>query len=173
MKESQVEEFLDIVDQDDNVISSMPRSKVYEQQLFAQMRSVWLMLKNRDGQLWIPRRAYDRKILPGYLDGSVVGHVSAGESYEQALIRETHEEVGLDLVHYDYSFLGKVTPFQDQAFCFAAVFECHIDTAPKNWNKHEFAGWSWLYPEQLIEQYDQGILMKDTLPIILKKFYTK
>ena len=62
MKVTQQEEILDIVDQNDEVITSMPRSEVYAQKLFSQMRSVWLLMKNSKGELWIPRRALDRKI---------------------------------------------------------------------------------------------------------------
>ena len=93
------DEILDIVDVHDQVIQSMPRALVYQKNLCSQMRSIWLIIKNEQGQLWIPRRSWTLKQLPGYLDGSVVGHVRAGETYEQALIRESLEEIGYDLTN--------------------------------------------------------------------------
>lgn len=171
MKQQQQEEFLDIVDQNDQVIKSMPRSQVYDQKLFSQMRSVWLLLKNSQGQLWIPRRCSTRQHLPNYLEGSVVGHVKAGENYQQALIRETMEEVGFDITQKRYKLLGKLTPQQHQTFCFATVYECMIDKAPANWNRDEYSEWSWLYPQDIITCAGQGEKIKDTLLVVLKMFY--
>lgn len=165
------EEILDIVDEQDQVITSLPRSKVYAQKLFSQMRSVWLLLRNEKGQFWIPRRSYDRKVCPGHLEGSVVGHVQAGETYEQALIRETREEVGFDITHKPYKYLGKLTPSEHHAFCFAAVYECDVKIAPRNWNQQEFCEWSWVDPAELRRRIDAGENVKDTLPIILTEFY--
>lgn len=165
------EEMLDIVDQDDNVIKSLPRSVVYEQELFSQMRSIWMLIKNDQGQFWIPRRCHKRKILPGYLDGSVVGHVQAGESYEQALLREAQEEVGLALQEGSYKLLGKLTPKKNNTFCFAQVYECQMNDAPKDWNRDEFSQWSWMSAQELAELFKQGEKIKDTLPVILKEFY--
>lgn len=165
------EEMLDIVDQYDQVITSLPRSVVYQDALFSQMRSVWLLLKNKKGQLWIPRRAYDRPILPGHLDGSVVGHVQAGETYEQALIRETKEEVGFDITDKSYTYLGKLTPSEHNTFCFAAVYECVVKVAPRNWNTQEFCEWFWISPQKLQQAIQAGEKVKSALPIILKNFY--
>lgn len=47
---------------------------------------------NSQGQFWIPRRTFDKKIFPGGLDFSVGGHVKSGESDETAFRREAVEE---------------------------------------------------------------------------------
>ena len=165
------EEMLDIVDKNDEVISTMPRSEVYAQDLCSQMRSVWLLIKNEEGKLWIPRRCNSRPILPGYLDGSVVGHVQAGETYQQAMIREAQEEVGIDMSKIPYKLFGKITPHEDESFCFATVYECALQQAPANWNQREFSEWFWLSPQELMQKILAGEKVKDTLPIILQKYY--
>lgn len=170
-KQSVVDELLDIVDEQDRVVNVLPRSVVYEQKLFVHIRSVWLMLKNVHGQLWIPRRSYSRTCLPGYLDGSVVGHVSSGEKYEQAMIREAMEEVGLNMHEVSYKLLGKLTPKKDRSFCFTQVYEAMIDQAPQHWNKEEFCEWFWLTPQELLQKCNDGDMHKNSLPTILKKFY--
>lgn len=166
------EEMLDIVDKNDQVLYSLPRSEVYKKNLCSQMRSVWLLLKNEKGQLWIPRRAFNRERLPGHLDGSVVGHVQAGESYEQALFREAIEEVGISMHDFSYKLLGKLTPEKDDVFCFATVYEAEIMQEPQAWSRIEFMEWFWLYPQEILQRVDDQDKVKDTLPIIIKKFYS-
>ncbi len=64
-----------------------------------------LGLPHRDVHVWITdgqnvleqQRAWDKKIMPGEWDIAVGGHVSAGESYLDAAVRETEEELGLRL----------------------------------------------------------------------------
>ena len=166
------EEWLDLVDEKDNVIGSMSRSEAYQKKMFSSLRSTWLMIKNSQNQLWIPRRRFDKKMLPGALDGSVVGHVSAGETYEQALIREAVEEVGIDLTQLDYRFVGKLNPHVDNGFCFAAVYEVCLEDVP-NWNGDDFVEFYWLTPQEIIDRLTAGDSAKDQLSIILKKFYLK
>lgn len=166
------DELLDLVDHNDCVVQTMPRSEVYQKNLCSQMRSVWLMIKNKDGQLWIPRRSWTVDRLPGHLDGSVSGHVQAGESYEQALIRETLEEAGIDLNLGTYRYLGKLTPHEHNAFCFAAIYECEVATAPLNWSRADIGEWYWMTPQELLKRCREGEMFKDTLPLVIRHFYS-
>jgi isopentenyl-diphosphate delta-isomerase len=60
-------------------------------------------LRHRDVHVWITngrdllqqQRNSDKSIMPNAWDISVGGHVSAGESYRDAAVRETYEELGL------------------------------------------------------------------------------
>ncbi len=60
-------------------------------------------LRHRDVHVWITNgrdvlqqlRNADKSIMPDTWDISVGGHVSASESYLDAAVRETHEELGL------------------------------------------------------------------------------
>ena len=165
------EEFLDLVDENDCVIQTVPRSYVYQNNLCSQMRSVWLFLKNKQHQFWIPRRSMTVKCLPGHLDGSVVGHVQAGENYQQALIREAQEEIRMDLSNDPVKFLGKLTPHEHGSFCFASVYELEIDKAPDNWNTDEIGDWYWMRAEQIIELCNTNEKFKGSLPMIIKHFY--
>lgn len=168
----QLDELLDLVDQNDCVVQTMPRSEVYQKNLCSQMRSVWLMIKNQQGQLWIPRRSWTVDRLPGHLDGSVSGHVQAGETYEQALIRETLEEAGVDLQQATYRYLGKLTPHEHSSFCFAAIYEFEVAAAPENWSRSDIGEWYWMTPRELLERCNQGEKFKDTLPLVIRNFYT-
>lgn len=166
------DELLDIVDEHDKVIQTMMRSEAYEKKIFPQIRAVWLMLKTKDGQFWIPRRCTTKKVLPYHLDGSVVGHVRSGETYEQAMIREAEEEIGMQVTSMPFCFLGKLTPKEHNAFCMAAVYELEVDEPfDVNFNKDDFCDAAWMSAEQVMQLVEKGELVKDMLPVVLRHFY--
>ena len=82
-----VDEYLDLVDENDNVIGKEKRSIVYSKGL-NNFRVVNLFIVNSEGKIWIPRRGPHKRIFPSALDMSMGGHVDSGETYEQAFKRE-------------------------------------------------------------------------------------
>src|ERR1700694_5845622 len=95
------EEQLDIVDDNDQVIDSLPRSEVAKRNLL-NFRAIHVYLITSKGQIYMPVRARSKKLYPGGYDFSVAGHVSAGESYEEAFRRETQEELNFDVDKYTW-----------------------------------------------------------------------
>ena len=58
-------------------------------------RAVHLVGFAPDGRVWVQQRAFDKAVDPGLWDTLMGGQVSAGESIEETLERETQEEAGL------------------------------------------------------------------------------
>lgn len=58
-------------------------------------RVVHLLVFRTDGALLLQKRALTKDIQPGKWDTSVGGHVQAGESLDDALVREAAEELGI------------------------------------------------------------------------------
>ena len=60
---------------------------------------VHLHIIDRFGRIFLQKRAMSKKLHPGKWDTAVGGHVGYGESIQEALYRETHEELNF----YDFN----------------------------------------------------------------------
>lgn len=165
-----IDEILDIVDENDNVIGQKKRSEIYANNL-SNFRVVNAFIVNSKGELWIPRRAANKRSFPSCLDMSMGGHVESGESYEDALLREMDEELGIDTSKTPCKLLGLLTPAKDGVAAFMKVYEIKLDTAP-NYNKNDFTEYFWLSPKEVLERITKGEKTKDDLPRLVKRFYS-
>ncbi len=165
----QPDEYLDIVDENDNVVGKKNRSEVYAENL-SNFRVVNAFILNSQGEIWLPRRSSHKRIFPLCLDMSVGGHVVSGESYEDALRREVLEEINVDIDKVPYRFLGHLTPKKDGVSANMKVYEMKMDEAP-NYNKNDFIEYFWLTPEAFFDKLAQGEKTKEDLPKLIKRFY--
>ena len=68
---------------------------------------VWIWRNSKAGtEMLIQRRANDKHTWPGLLDIPAAGHINLGETPEEAAIRETKEEIGLDILAQDLVPVG-------------------------------------------------------------------
>jgi isopentenyl-diphosphate Delta-isomerase len=89
-----MQEFFDVVDEDDTVVDKQPRGECVNRGLLH--RAILVFLVNDQGQVYLQKRARDVLFYPGYWSASVTGHVSSGETYLEAAKREVEEELGID-----------------------------------------------------------------------------
>lgn len=68
---------------------------------------VHLHLFDLDGRMYMQRRPEWKDIQPGKWDTAVGGHVDYGERVEDALVRETREELGLAIEAAEAKFLKR------------------------------------------------------------------
>ena len=163
------DEYLDLVDENDQVINKKKRSEVYAEHL-SNFRVVNAFVINSKGEIWIPRRAPNKRVFPSCLDMSMGGHVESGESYEQTLKRETQEELNIDTDKAQVTLLGHLSPHKDGVSAFMNVYEIKMDESP-NYNKDDFTEYFWLTPKALFEKIAQGEKTKSDLPTLVKIFY--
>ncbi len=89
------EEWFDVVDERDAVVSRATRREVHSRGL--RHRAVHVLVFNRAGELFLQKRSLRKDTAPGAWDSSASGHVDSGEDYDACAVRELREEIGLAL----------------------------------------------------------------------------
>lgn len=82
-----------IVNTADVPIGSATKTEAWEQGLIH--RIVRIMVFDEHDRMLVQKRSMQMGLYPGCWDNSAAGHVDAGETYEQAALRELEEELGL------------------------------------------------------------------------------
>ncbi len=86
-----------IVDENDTIIGHKPRELVEQADIY-RVSALWL--KNTKGEFLLAQRSMNKKNDPGKWGPAVAGTVEKGETYEQNIIREAIEELGLEGVTF-------------------------------------------------------------------------
>ncbi len=100
------ERFLDIVNNNDEVIGKEDRKKVHNGGLLH--RETHILFVTPDKKIIFQHRAKDKDTYPDLLDATVGGHVDSGMSYEDTAVKEMREETGLQIFFDELVFLKKI-----------------------------------------------------------------
>ncbi len=118
-------ELFDIVDVFDNVIRPEKRNIIHSNHL--RHRAVHAIFFDKTGRILLQKRSEKKDSYPLAYTTSCSGHVDSGEAYEVALIRETSEELGINLKLEDFTYIGKVEACQETGWEFTKVYTCTYD----------------------------------------------
>ncbi|MFA6198323.1 MAG: NUDIX domain-containing protein [Patescibacteria group bacterium] len=88
-------EFIDVVNERNQVIGQIAKSELYEKK--PHHRIVHVLLYNDRGEMALQLRSSTVSFCPNHWVTTVGGHVQAGETTEAAAKREMMEEIGVDL----------------------------------------------------------------------------
>lgn len=88
------EEWVPLVDEKGMITGRAPRSEVHNGSKLLHP-VVHLHVLNGKGAVLLQKRPLSKLIQPGKWDTAVGGHISSGESVEEALKKEAFEEIGL------------------------------------------------------------------------------
>jgi len=132
-------ELLSVVDQNDHVISTRPRHEIHA--LGLAHRAVHILLFNESGELFLQKRSMKKDLNKGLWDTSAAGHVDIDEAYTASAIRETEEELGINIAE-SLQFLFKLSPTPQLGMEFIQVYRC-IHNGPFILNKDEIDQGNW------------------------------
>ncbi|MYV52813.1 NUDIX domain-containing protein [Streptomyces sp. SID3212] len=87
------DEILDVVDENDRVVGQAPRGEVYAKRL--RHRCVFVLARDAEDRVFVHRRTAEKLVFPSLYDMFVGGVLGAGETYDEAALREAEEELGV------------------------------------------------------------------------------
>lgn len=100
-----MDEYIDIVNSKGEFLGiTALKSEAHKNGWYHNTIHVWFF--TQDGKVLLQQRSHKKKIYPLLWDVSVAGHIDAGESFETAAIRETKEEIGLEISPIDLIKIG-------------------------------------------------------------------
>lgn len=106
-----MDERIDIVTKDGKPTGKTAlKTEVHRKGYYHNTAHLWLYTKN--GEILLAQRSLKKTIFPGLWDVSVAGHVDAGETIEQAIIRECQEEIGFRITASELTKIGVFPCFQ-------------------------------------------------------------
>jgi len=89
-----MDEIFEIVDDGNNVIGTATRSQCHGNPGLCH-RTAHVIVLNKSDDILLQKRSKGKDIQPGKWDTAVGGHLMAGETFEQAAVREMNEELGI------------------------------------------------------------------------------
>lgn len=165
--EPDADELLDLLDDAGKVIGVVWRSASDGVPF---VRGVNAFLRNAAGELFIPRRAAHEARWPGALDFSVGGYMIAGESFEDAFVREAREELNLDVAALGWRVTGDFSPLDTGLSSFMRVYEVSFEGLP-DLNPLDFSGGEWLTPGEVLGRVAAGERVKGDLIEVIERVY--
>lgn len=131
-------EYLDVVDENDEVIDKKPREIVHEKRL--RHRTIMFFVISLDDKILVTKRSENKDFFPRYWSIVLGGHVKSGESYEEALLSEMKEEIGT-VGKYEKvgSFVKDIEEEIEHVFLYKVkVVPGEIELSDKEFEKGEF-----------------------------------
>lgn len=143
-EDNQNEQFY-LVDKDDVVLGSITRQKAHMSPDFIH-RSVQILLFNEKNQILLQKRSKNKDLYPNYWTISASGHVTFGDTYEQAAHRELREEIG---VVTTLQYKTKYLEHNERESEFLAVFTGVYNSEPTELDPFEVELVKWVNLEDL------------------------
>lgn len=156
-----------IVDEDDNIIDYKYRDELGDDDIY-RVSALWVT--NSQGEILIAKRHHTKRHHPNKWGPAVSGTVEQGETYNENIIKETAEEIGLS---DSKPMHNKKVMIDNKYHHFTQWYTLKIDKNINDFNfqKNEIEEIKWISPEEIIKQVNEHPEeFTPSMPIILKLF---
>ena len=160
-------ELFDIYDESGNRIGTALRSECHGNPALLHRTAHVVVIHPETGDILLQKRSKTKRIQPGKWDASVGGHISAGESIAEALLRETAEEIGLQQQTGDFKFLFEYEIHNEIESELATVFRLN-SAGPFQFPEDEIDELRFFPAEELKQRLAEGNTA-DMTPILQKE----
>jgi len=157
---SSADEILDVVDAHDEIIGQARRAEVYARGLLH--RCVFIRATNARGEVFVHRRTASKLVFPAMYDMFVGGVVGAGETYDDAALREAEEELGVSGLPQPAALFKFLFDDGDRHRWWSTVYEVRCDL-PVRPQEEEVAWGAFLPEDELRRRLDQWPWVPDGL----------
>lgn len=140
-----------IVDENDEIIGYKYRETLNKEDVY---RVAALWITNSKGQILLARRHHTKKHHPRRWGPAVAGTVDEGETYEENIIKEAEEELGLKNI---LPKIGPKTKTNDEYHHFTQWYVLNLDKDIKELKiqEDEVEEIKWFYLEELKKQLQE------------------
>ena len=157
-------ERVDIVDLDDEVVSTVTRAEMRRDRL--RHRAVFIAVTDGAGRLLVHRRSALKDVWPGWCDIAVGGVVASGESYDDAARREVAEEIGVHAMPSPID-RGRARPYDDDQVSLLGRCYQVVSTGPFRFHDGEVTEAWWVGRDDLPALMASEKLLPDSLELLL------
>ncbi len=126
------DELIDIYDKDNKPLAvTKLKSEAHRTGLWHRASHVWIY--NDKGEILMQKRAKTKDLFPNRYDISAAGHIAADEDPISAAIRETKEELDIDIKKEDMQLFGVIKTqsvyekIRNNEFCYVYLLKLDID----------------------------------------------
>ena len=146
-------EYLDVVDEEDNVIGCEKRNLIHRLGLLH--RGIHVFLFTADGKLLVQRRHRNLETWPLALDCSVSEHVKSREGYQIAAMRGLSEELGIAIMELQPVIKFRLN-YGETDNMISQLYIGRVEPETVQMDIDEIESISFYNPDHLIQMIDHG-----------------
>lgn len=137
-----------LVDKNDQVLGSVTREEAHKNRAKIH-RAVNILATNSSNQILLQKRSKHKDTYPGYWTISASGHVTYGQTYDQAAKREFKEELGINPPSLKFVFKKLYDLGAEQEYL--SIYTTKLNDTPTNFDKTEVDQVRWVDIKSLPE----------------------
>ncbi len=154
-------EYLDVVNEENEVIDKKPRKEVHEKCL--PHRTVMFFVKSKDDKILVTKRSEDKEFFPGYWSIVLGGHVVSGDTYEETISKEMKEEIN---TIGEFTKLGEFVKDIEEETEYVNLYQVHVNKDDIKLLDKEFEEGEFWSKKKIMEELDKRNFLPETYKVI-------